>query len=111
MTAFGPFTDWVAVERDSVIDRVGADSGGVNPAIPLSPFPPTVAQPMAQVGVPNPGYGRFIVAHEICHALGLLGHVNSGGGELMVESNITGDALSPFQVGIIRNSAHVTFIA
>jgi hypothetical protein len=104
----GPFTDWIAVERDTVITQVVADAAG-NPAIPLSPFPPTMALPTAPAAVANPSYNQYVIAHELCHALGLLGHENSGSGELMVASNISGDALSPFQVGIIRNSAHVTF--
>jgi hypothetical protein len=29
---------------------------------------------------------------------------------LMVPGNISGDALSPFQVGIVRSSRHVTFV-
>lgn len=106
----GPFTDWVAVERDSVVPIVVADATGTIPATPLSPFPPTVALPNPTVGVANPSYRQRIIAHEICHSLGLLGHSNSNPGELMVSGNITGDALSPFQVGIIRNSSHVTFL-
>ncbi len=106
----GPFTDWVAVERDSVISDIV-----FNPAVsaPLQPFPPTVASSAGVTGMPNTKYlstGKYLIAHEICHALGLLGHVNSGAGELMAERNISGDALSPFQVGIIRSSAPVTFL-
>ena len=105
----GPFTDWIAVERDSVVPQVVADAAGAA-ARPLSPFPPTVALPTAPVAVANPSYQQRVIAHEICHSLGLLGHGNSNPGELMVPGNITGDALSPFQVGIIRNSSHVTFL-
>jgi hypothetical protein len=105
----GPFTDWVAVERDSVIQTVVADATGINPAVPLAPFPPTVASP-AVSPTANTGYQQRLIAHEICHALGLLGHANAGSGELMVPGTITGDALSPFQVGIIRSSAPVTFL-
>lgn len=104
----GPIMDWVAVERDSVVDQVvGTVASG--PALPLVPFPPTVAS-AAVTGIPNPNYQQRVVAHEICHALGLLGHANSSPGELMVPGTITGDALSPFQVGVIRSSGHVTFI-
>ena len=105
----GPFTDWIAVERDSVVPQVVADATGA-PATPLAPYPPTVAATSVAAPVANPSYGQRIIAHEICHALGLLGHANSNSGELMVPGNITGDALSPFQVGIIRSSGHVTFI-
>ena len=108
-TSGGPFTDWVAVERDTVVDQVVADAAG-NAATPLSPHPPTVATGSPSTAVANPSYNRFVIAHELCHALGLLGHANSGMGELMAPANINGDALSPFQVGIIRNSAHVTFL-
>jgi hypothetical protein len=103
----GPFVDWIAVERDSVVDqRVKLPAGAPNR--PMSPFPPVVASP-AVTGENNPLYAQRTIAHEICHALGLLGHANSSSGELMVPTNITGDALSPFQVGIIRSSGHVTF--
>jgi hypothetical protein len=104
----GPVTDWIAVERDSVIDQVVADATGMAPALPLAPFPPTVAS-RAVTGVANASYKPRVIAHEICHALGLLGHANSSSGELMVPSDIKGDALSPFQVGIIRSSPPVTF--
>jgi len=105
----GPFVDWIAVERDSVIPRVVANDVGI--AIqPLSPFPPTVATPSATASTPNLLYNRYVIAHEICHALGLVGHANSSPGELMVPGTITGDSLSPFQVGIIRSSPHVTFL-
>jgi hypothetical protein len=104
----GPFTDWIAVERDSAVPQVVADATGA-PATPLAPYPPTVAATSVAAPVANPSYGQRIIAHEICHALGLLGHANSNSGELMVPGNITGDALSPFQVGIIRSSGHVTF--
>jgi hypothetical protein len=105
----GPFVDWIAVERDSVINQVVADATGMAPALPLSPFPPTVASGSPVNGIRNPSYKPRVIAHEICHALGLLGHANSNSGELMVPSDITGDALSPFQIGIIRSSAPVTF--
>jgi hypothetical protein len=104
----GPFTDWVAVERDTVVDQVVGTVAGAA-ASPLVPFPPTVAS-AAVTGIPNTKYQKRVVAHEICHALGLIGHANSSPGELMVPGSITGDALSPFQVGIIRNSGHVTFV-
>jgi hypothetical protein len=104
----GPFTDWIAVERDSVVSMVVAGPGGMA-AKPLSPFPPTVALPSAVTGIANTQYRPRVIAHEICHSLGLLGHSNSNPGELMVPGFITGDSLSPFQVGIIRNSGHVTF--
>jgi hypothetical protein len=107
-TSAGPFTNWVAVERNSVVPQVVADAAG-NPAQPLAPYPPTVASSAATSPVANPSYQRFVIAHEICHSLGLLGHANSNPGELMVPGTITGDAVSPFQVGIIRNSSHVTF--
>ncbi len=109
----GPFFDWVAVERDSVVSQIAADPATGVAVSPLQPFPPTVAATPAVTGIPNMlyfGSGKFLVAHEICHALGLLGHANSGSGELMAASNISGDALSPFQVGIIRSSAPVTFL-
>lgn len=105
----GPFTDWVAVERDSVVETVVANAGGMA-AVPLVPFPPTVATAAAVKPALNTGYQKRLIAHEICHALGLLGHANSNSGELMVPNTITGDALSPFQVGIIRSSAPVTFL-
>ena len=107
----GPFVDWVAVERDSVIPTIAAALGSVPPvaATPLAPYPPTVAGGSDPGGVPNMNYQPRTIAHEICHTLGLLGHANSNPGELMVPGTITGDALSPFQVGIIRGSAHVTY--
>ena len=108
-TSGGPFTDWVAVERDTVVDQVVADATGAA-ATPLVPHPPPVATGSPSTAVANPSYNRFVIAHELCHALGLLGHANSSMGELMAAANINGDALSPFQVGIIRNSAHVTFL-
>jgi hypothetical protein len=104
----GPFTDWIAVERDAVIPEVVADAAG-NPATPVSPYPPTVASFGAIAPANNPAYRKYTIAHELCHALGLMGHANSSPGELMVPGDITGDALSPFQVGIIRSSPHVTF--
>lgn len=101
----GPFVDWVAVEATSVVDQLVPGT--------LTPFPPTVASGSpAPTGVPNPAYtdhGRFVVAHEVCHTLGLMGHANSQPGDLMYDNTLTGDALSPFQVGIIRNSSRVTF--
>ena len=108
----GFFTDWVAVERDSVINQVAANAAGMA-LTPLTPFPPTVQSSTVPPSTPNVLYfsnGKYVIAHEICHSLGLLGHSNSGAGDLMAASNISGDALSPFQVGIIRNSAHVTFV-
>jgi hypothetical protein len=108
-TSGGPFTDWIAVERDIVVPTVVAGPGGMA-AIPLTPFPTTVASSLAGTGIPNIFYQPRVIAHEICHALGLLGHENSNPGELMVPGGITGDALSPFQVGIIRSSGHVTFL-
>lgn len=111
----GPFTDWIAVERDSVIDTVVADATGT-PAVPLAPFPPTVASTTSVSPTPNiptsnnTGYQQRVIAHEICHALGLLGHANAGPTDLMAPGTLAGDALSPFQVGIIRSSAPVTFL-
>jgi hypothetical protein len=104
----GPFTDWVAVERNSVVSDVVAGANGF-PADPLAPYPPVVAASTAVKPVINFIYARTLIAHEICHSLGLLGHANSGPGELM-SVNASGDALSPFQVGIIRSSGHVTFL-
>jgi len=104
----GPITDWIAVERDAVVSLVVAGPGG-RAATPLAPYPPTVASP-AVTAMANPSYQQRVIAHEICHSLGLLGHANSNPGELMVPGSITGDALSPFQVGIIRSSGHVTFL-
>jgi hypothetical protein len=105
----GPITDWIAVERDSVVSLVVAARGGMAAATPLVPFPPTVASP-AVSSIANSSYQKRVIAHEMCHALGLLGHANSSAGDLMVQNTITGDALSPFQVGIIRSSGHVTFL-
>lgn len=108
----GPVVDWVVVERDSVVDHVVAPAGyPSNPVVhPVSPYPPTVALPyVAGAPTDNPFYGKYIIAHELCHALGLLGHVNSDQHELMFAEWIKGDALSPFQVGLIRNSPHVSF--
>jgi hypothetical protein len=107
-TSGGPITDWIAVERDTIVSLVVAGSGGT-PATPLAPYPPTVASP-AVTGMANSSYQKRVIAHEMCHSLGLLGHANSSPGELMVPGTITGDALSPFQVGIIRSSGHVTFL-
>ena len=99
----GPFVDWIAVEASRVVSHV---ISGTNSA-----YPPTVAGGTpSPVGVSNPNYQPFVIAHEISHALGLLGHANAGPGDLMTSGNITGDALSPLQVGIIRNSSRVTFI-
>lgn len=99
----GPFVDWIAVEASRVVSQV---ISGTNRA-----YPPTVAgDTPAPIGVPNPNYQPFVIAHEISHALGLLGHANAGPGDLMTSGNIMGDALSPLQVGIIRNSSRVTFI-
>lgn len=109
----GPFFDWVAVQRDNVVSQVAANPATGIAVTPLQPFPPTVATNPAQTGIPNVLYrggGKYLIAHEICHALGLLGHANSVPGDLMVENTITGDALSPFQVGILRSSAPVTFL-
>lgn len=109
----GPFVDWVAVEAMYVVNEVQArppPPGAAPVALqPLQPFPPVVAMDFDVVGVPNPQYRQYLIAHEICHALGLMGHANSNPGELMVPGQITGDALSPFQVGLIRSSAKVTY--
>ena len=109
----GPFVDWVAVEAMTVGNQIQAPVPAAGmPAIALQPprlFPPVVATDFAVVGVPNPAYQESVIAHEICHALGLLGHANSNPGELMVPGTITGTALSPFQVGLIRSSPKVTF--
>jgi hypothetical protein len=77
----GPLADWVAVEATAAI----ADQQ------------------------PPSSYNKFVLAHEIGHSLGLLGHANSSPGDLMYDSTLTGDHLSPFQVSIIRSSPHVTF--
>jgi hypothetical protein len=109
----GPFVDWIAVERDSVVAQVVGNPATGVPDSPLTPYPPTVASTPATQSIANPNYtggGKYVIAHEICHALGLLGHANTGPGDLMVPGTITGDALSPFQVGIIRSSGHVTFL-
>jgi hypothetical protein len=108
----GIFTDWVAVERDSVVDKVVFNTATGMAAQPLSPYPPTLASDVVPTPISNLNFvgGKYVIAHEICHALGLLGHANSGSGDLMSPNTITGDALSPFQVGIIRNSGHVTFL-
>lgn len=107
----GPFVDWVAVERDTAIQQVVADAAG-KAVKPVAPFPPTVAGGTTASGVQHPQWdkNKYTIAHEICHALGLLGHENSGPGDLMYKSTLTGDALSPFQVGLIRSSAHVTYL-
>lgn len=105
----GLFTDWLAVERDSVVLRVVANSAGMR-ATPLTALPPTAASSTVQASAANPGYEKFVIAREICHSLGLLGHENSNPGELMAPRSVTGDALSPFQVWIVRNSGHVTFV-
>jgi hypothetical protein len=110
-TSGGPFVDWVAVERDTAIQQVAVDAAG-NVLSPIAPYPPTVAGGPGASGTQHPQWttNKYTVAHEICHALGLLGHANSGPGDLMYDSTLTGDALSPFQVGIIRGSAHVTYL-
>lgn len=107
-TSGGPFTDWIAVERDSVVDQIVTGTG-VPGGTPLAPYPPVVAS-AAVTGMVNPSYQKRVIAHEMGHALGLMTHVISGPGELMDPGTITGDALSPFQVGIIRSSGHVTFL-
>lgn len=100
----GPFADWIAVEAGWVVESVCNDGTG-------RPFPLPAGTPSASVApISNPNYQRFVIAHELCHALGLLGHANSSGTDLMVPGRIIGDYLSPFQVGIIRSSPHVTFI-
>lgn len=76
----GPFTDSVAVERDSVVRQVMRDSSTGLPAAPLVPYPPTVASGSPPTPMNNPSYdrgGKYVIAHEICHALGLLSHANS----------------------------------
>jgi hypothetical protein len=107
----GPFTDWVAVECGSVVPEVIVDEAG-SPLVPTRAYPPTVvlAESTIRPHAPNVKYSKFVIAHELCHALGLLGHSNSDPADLMWPSTLTGDYLSPFQVGIVRNSAHVTFI-
>ncbi len=106
----GPLTDWIAVERDSVVPNVIAQAGSPTiPAQPLAPYPPVVGNSSPSTSVPNPGFQKYVVAHEICHSLGLLGHANSDSSDLMFASSILGDHLSPFQVGIVRSSSHVTF--
>lgn len=107
----GPFTDWVAVERDYVVSDVVQDPRNPgNPRQPLTPFPPPMAEPSSVSPIKNVKYKSRVVAHEICHALGLVGHANPAANDLMVPGDIVGDYLSPFQVGIIRSSAHVTFL-
>jgi len=107
----GPIVDWVAIERDTAVKQVVADAAG-NARMPVVPFPPTVAGSGTSKGVQHPQWdtNKYTVAHEICHALGLLFHANSQPGDLMYDSTLTGDALSPFQVGLVRSSAHVTFL-
>jgi len=105
----GPLTDWVAVERDHVVDRVAMDPHGVIMK-PLTPFPPVGVLPAGTLGVFNSAYDRYLIAHELCHALGLLGHGNTEPGDLMTSSPLTGEYLSPLQVGLIRSSAHVTYL-
>lgn len=106
----GPFVDWVAVERDSVIPTVAAAVGSTtDAAVPPAPYPSTLAGGADPGGVENINFHIRTVAHEICHTLGLLGHENSDPGELMVSGKIEGDALSPLQVGIIRGSSHLTY--
>lgn len=105
----GPFFDWIAVERDLVVPLVVADATGAA-AKPLAPYPPVMASSTPTKPAANPSYSQRVVAHELCHALGLLGHANAASGDLMVPGNISGDALSPFQVGIVRSSRHVTFV-
>jgi hypothetical protein len=102
----GPFVDWIAVEISSVAEEAVLDGSGKFHGV----YPPTVVgDNPPPTGSKNPAYAPYTIAHEICHSLGLLGHANAGPGDLMSAQTLTGDALSPFQVGIIRSSARVTF--
>lgn len=111
----GPIVDWVVVERDLVVERIVIPSN-YDPVHhpnrdyrPVTPYPPPVAVPSDRSHIQNPYFSQYVIAHELCHSMGLLGHENSGPHDLMYEKKLQGDALTPFQVGVIRNSPHVTY--
>lgn len=100
----GPLCDWVAVEMKYVVDEIIDDGGS-----PTRAYPPTVTLGNQDFRhMPNPELWRYLLAHELGHALGLLHSDNPA--DLMYEDYVVGDMLSPFEVGIVRNSTHVTFL-
>jgi hypothetical protein len=81
--AIGPTADWVAVD--------------------MRAFLPTRDPALAELNL-------NVIAHEVVHALGYLAHDSEAGNLMTVSTDGVGAYLTPFQVGLIRNSPKVTFL-